>query len=253
MDNDYLLISKIRKGICIDYWGNGKCGAFKDIDNSCMYRFVEYDINKGEISFLNKCHDRNLPVFATGYIGYLIKHWGEDVEKINECYFNYRLNEYVELNNPELDSWKRNLRKEFFAKYKKWENGWVKQSESILEFLSDRESEIIKAYTYRYFRYVNLFIKENKNCSGFDIAIKILKQGKKVARKGWNGKGMWLKLAKQNVTGIDKNSFNAIDFENDGLWAMLPCICMKTATGEMLPGWSASQTDMLSEDWVIVE
>lgn len=87
----------------------------------------------------------------------------------------------------------------------------------------------------------------------FGLAIEALKQGKKVARKGWNGKGMWLKLAKQNYTGTDKNTFNAIDFEKDGLWAVLPCICMKTATEEMLPGWLASQSDMLCEDWEIVE
>jgi hypothetical protein len=87
----------------------------------------------------------------------------------------------------------------------------------------------------------------------FGMAIEALKQGKKVARKGWNGKGMWLKLARQNVTGNDKNAFSTIDFEEDGLWATLPTICMKTAGNEMLPGWSASQTDILAEDWVIVE
>jgi hypothetical protein len=91
----------------------------------------------------------------------------------------------------------------------------------------------------------------------FGLAIEALKQGKKVARTGWNGKGwngtrMWLKLAIQNRTGVDKNAFNAIDFEQDGLWAVLPCICVNTSDG-MQPGWLASQTDMFAEDWVIVE
>jgi hypothetical protein len=86
----------------------------------------------------------------------------------------------------------------------------------------------------------------------FGQAIEALKRGKKVARRGWNGKGMWLKLANQNLTGVDRNAFSDIDFEDDGRWAVLPCICMKTATREMLPGWLASQTDMLAEDWEIL-
>ena len=87
----------------------------------------------------------------------------------------------------------------------------------------------------------------------FGVAIEFLKQGKKVARTGWNGKGMWLKLAKMNQTGVDKNALSTIDFEEDGTWSLLPCICMKTETNEMLPGWVASKTDMLAEDWVIVD
>lgn len=34
---------------------------------------------------------------------------------------------------------------------------------------------------------------------------------------------------------------------------VLPSITMKTATGEILMGWLASQTDMLAEDWHVVE
>jgi len=70
----------------------------------------------------------------------------------------------------------------------------------------------------------------------FGFAIKALKAGKKVARKGWNGKGMWLELQKP-----DEHSKMT-----------LPYIYMSTVTGDLVP-WLASQTDMLSDDWELVE
>lgn len=73
----------------------------------------------------------------------------------------------------------------------------------------------------------------------FGKAIEALKKGKKVARKGWNGKGMWLRLIIPEKCDID------IGLEN------LPYIEMKTADNKLVP-WLASQTDMLAEDWAIV-
>jgi hypothetical protein len=66
----------------------------------------------------------------------------------------------------------------------------------------------------------------------FGQAIEALKTGKQVARRGWNGKGMWLALQSP-----DKNSKMS-----------LPYIYMKTADDNLVP-WLASQTDMLSDDW----
>ena len=57
-----------------------------------------------------------------------------------------------------------------------------------------------------------------------------------MARRGWNGKGMWLKLQTP-----DKNSKMT-----------LPYIYMRTAQGDLVP-WLASQTDMLSDDWILVD
>lgn len=70
----------------------------------------------------------------------------------------------------------------------------------------------------------------------FGQAIELLKDGQKVARIGWNGKGMWLKLQRP-----DEHSKMT-----------LPYIYMKTADDRLVP-WLASQTDVLSEDWVIVK
>lgn len=89
----------------------------------------------------------------------------------------------------------------------------------------------------------------------FGEAIEALKQGKKVARKGWNGKGMylWLKPAAIIKAEWCKDPIlKDIAEANGGEVEALGTICMKTADGKILTGWLASQTDMLLEDWVIV-
>ena len=75
----------------------------------------------------------------------------------------------------------------------------------------------------------------------FGKALKKLKKGWKVARSGWNGKGMWLRLV-IFPDGIDPDT----GYENR------PYIEMKTADDQLVP-WVASQTDMLAEDWETVE
>ena len=92
----------------------------------------------------------------------------------------------------------------------------------------------------------------------FGLALEALKLGKRVARKGWNGKDMWLSLScnqsRQVTTEQLWSPHNAAYAASQGgVATVLPSITMKTATGEILMGWLASQTDMLAEDWVIVD
>lgn len=90
----------------------------------------------------------------------------------------------------------------------------------------------------------------------FGQAIEALKLGSKVARAGWNGKGMWLAYSPGSIA-LPAERFwappNRAHAEaNGGTANVLPCITMKTAAGEILMGWLASQTDMLANDWDIV-
>ena len=94
----------------------------------------------------------------------------------------------------------------------------------------------------------------------FGLALEALKRGHKVARSGWNGKGMWLSLSgsaigPRHISADNFWSENNADYARScgGTAPVLPCITMKTATGEILMGWLASQTDMLSDDWEIVK
>lgn len=70
----------------------------------------------------------------------------------------------------------------------------------------------------------------------FAYALHALKRGGSVARTGWNGRNMWLRL--QVPDNYSKMT--------------LPYIYMRTTTGEFVP-WLASQTDLLAEDWFAVE
>ena len=98
---------------------------------------------------------------------------------------------------------------------------------------------------------------ENKNLT-FGAAIEALKQGKRVCREGWNGKGMFLFLlpaGKVPKTAIHDPALRAVmdeQIEGDTFDA-LGSIRMFTADKKVLTGWLASQTDMLSEDWTILE
>lgn len=81
----------------------------------------------------------------------------------------------------------------------------------------------------------------------FGEAIKYLKRGMKVARKGWNGKGMFLLYVPSEKWGIIEKIGLGIPKGN-----LLPWIGMKTADGKFIP-WLASQADMLVDDWVFFE
>ena len=81
----------------------------------------------------------------------------------------------------------------------------------------------------------------------FGQAIEAFKQGKKVARTGWNGKGMFLLYVPSEKWGIIDKIGLGIPKGN-----LLPWIGMKTADNKFVP-WLARQTDMIAEDWEIVD
>ena len=83
----------------------------------------------------------------------------------------------------------------------------------------------------------------------FGQAIEALKDGKKVARNGWNGKGMFLYYVPENaypaITKIAKESFPDRDVP------YCAYIAMKTVQNNVVP-WLASQSDVLAEDWIVL-
>ena len=76
----------------------------------------------------------------------------------------------------------------------------------------------------------------------FGDAIHFLKAGKRVARHGWNGKGMWLEMQRP-----DEHSKMTLPY----LYRSYPNDSVNTP-GARVP-WLASQTDTLTEDWVVLE
>lgn len=82
----------------------------------------------------------------------------------------------------------------------------------------------------------------------FGLAIEAAKKGKKIARKGWNGKGQYVELA----TGISytNRSGQTINAEHAAIGNRALAF---VGTSGVQMGWLASQADMLADDWVIVE
>lgn len=109
---------------------------------------------------------------------------------------------------------------------------------------------------------------ENQN---FGQAIEALKQGKRVAREGWNGKGMFIferpadELEYSFIEKVKSLPQSVKDFlrnkalSTEGSLSDLPKVkfgaylCMYAADGSIVNGWLASQTDMLAEDWCILD
>lgn len=99
---------------------------------------------------------------------------------------------------------------------------------------------------------------------GFEYALAALKEGRMVARAGWNGKGMHLRVVDGAPVVIRDamppriNHEMAISFRPENMEMRTytlryePHIAMFTATREFVP-WLASVTDLMAEDWVIVD
>ena len=84
----------------------------------------------------------------------------------------------------------------------------------------------------------------------FGDAIQALKEGKKVCREGWNGKGMFLFLVPGSNFKVNRPPLLGIYTEGTEI-NYCPHIDMKTADDKFVP-WLASQTDVLAEDWGVV-
>ena len=85
----------------------------------------------------------------------------------------------------------------------------------------------------------------------FGEALENIKLGYKLARTGWNGKSMFVFLVKGSLFEVNREPLLGI-YPLGTVINYLPHIDMKTADGSVVP-WLASQTDILADDWQIVE
>ena len=80
----------------------------------------------------------------------------------------------------------------------------------------------------------------------YGYALEALKAGKRAAREGWNGRGMWLALVTDGTAQVRINPSVVEDID------LQPFIVMFTAQHNYVP-WVASQADALADDWRVVE
>ena len=101
-----------------------------------------------------------------------------------------------------------------------------------------------------------MFEKAYKKTDGmtFGLAIEAMKKGCRIARKGWNGKGMFVVYQKGYPEGIpcNKQTAEAYGYNEGDLFKCRPYMQMRCADGTHQM-WLASQSDILENDWYIVE
>ena len=85
----------------------------------------------------------------------------------------------------------------------------------------------------------------------FGDVLDVCKKGVKIARQGWNGKGMCLVYVGENAWSFDTDA-NLDQLDRSHGYPMLPMLVMKTADNKWVP-WLASQTDILAEDWLMLD
>ena len=138
---------------------------------------------------------------------------------------------------------------------------WSKEKQTIIMHTKDgidmdiRETQI-PDYTFSNIASDEWTLADSKNCPelggeatfSFGEAIKYLKRGMKVARKGWNGKKQYIQLA----TGISYKTADGdiVNCEHDAIGNM--AIAFVGTSGVQM-GWLASQADMLADDWVFAD
>lgn len=138
---------------------------------------------------------------------------------------------------------------------------WDADKESIIMHTKDGEELDIRETQRVEYTLANILsgtwqIADEKNCPelggeatfSFGEAIKYLKRGMKVARKGWNGKKQYIQLA----TGISYKTADGdiVNCEHDAIGNMAVAF---VGTSGVQMGWLASQADMLADDWVFAD
>lgn len=161
------------------------------------------------------------------------------------------------------------LKQGYAVKLPSWKGYWKKEDNTVKMYCKDGSVLDIRETQDVFYTLSNIASEEwevvedcnidlNVHTFTFGEAIRRLKAGEKVARKGWNGKGMFIYLSKgyninvDDVVRRDLCEYLAKTTE-DGIVHINSHIDMKAADGSLVIGWLASQTDMLAEDWVVVE
>lgn len=138
---------------------------------------------------------------------------------------------------------------------------WNPEKETVIIHTKDgvemdiRETQMLE-YTLSSICSDEWLIADETNCPelggvatfSFGEAIKYMKRGFKVARKGWNGKSQYIELA-SNISYVNAAG-EVVNCEHDAIGNK--AIAFVGTSGVQM-GWLASQADMLAEDWVFAE
>ena len=145
---------------------------------------------------------------------------------------------------------------------------WMEDNERIIVAYDEDKPDMVKDATacedgykvvypdgYESWSPKDVFEKAYRPTDGmnFGLAIEAAKCGKRIARKGWNGKNMSVAYQKGYPDGIpcNKNTAEAWGMQEGELFKCRPYLQMRCADGTFQM-WLASQSDILADDWYIV-
>lgn len=150
------------------------------------------------------------------------------------------------------------LKQGYKIKLPHWKGYWVKEKNAVKMYRKNGDVLDIRETEDVFYTLSNIASDEWEVVEATDVdldvktfrfgeAIRLIKQGKKVARKGWNGKNQYIELAR-NI-GYKTADGEIINAEHKDIGNK--AIAFVGTSGVQL-GWLASQADMLAEDWVTV-
>ena len=157
------LLDKISKcpnnTIVTDAWLTGQTGMIVDIQNDCVFRFVDYINNNGEprkkhttVASMLSC-----PIVACGFVGYwLHERDTKGIIALFEDYYNMRMKEYVKAHANEANAWKRDLQKEFVYDYHLVaENKLINKSKALFDYVTESDKKEIQDIIDNYLEFAN--------------------------------------------------------------------------------------------------
>lgn len=166
----------------VKQWENGKSGSFEfsfysNWKKDFLCRFIECD-ETFKIWKIEKVEDRKTqsPTVARGFVAFLLNKLPDSEVKsevdIYDTYFQHLRNEYKEKEMMLPGSYKRDLDEEFYTIHLDEEQNYIYHSQAILEYLTTKERELVKAYFDNYLEYIGQFSKFTfKKYSSLDEAL----------------------------------------------------------------------------------
>ena len=130
--------------------------------------------------------------------------------------------------------------------------GWLVVNKSVSERNVDGYDGYVSWLPEEAFEEIYEEIQPAHDGFFFGQALRRLALGDCVKRRGWNGKGMYLFLVDGDA--VSQALYNYLDDPDNtkNNTSVRDAIYMLTADNQLVP-WVASQTDLLAEDWVVVE
>lgn len=165
-------------------------------------------------------------------------------------------------------------KEELIAAFLLWDTDLIENPEKFNEIRASEQCAIDQ--TEALLKYLEESKERPKFSLSFGEALEAIKDGKRATRKGWNGKGMFIFMRPADELHIDMvidkvkslpqsvKDYYLQDVTPDDGVRIYPAdedekviftayLCMKDAQGRVVNGWLASQTDILSEDWEILD